>query len=67
MARLRRNPDSIDEYGEASEEIEEAKRPEEEREEIFPRVVVQVSKVHKVEGSNFFGMLNPKDLIDWIK
>lgn len=64
---LKRNPNSKDEYEEAGEEIEEAEGPKDEREEIFLRAVAQTSKVHKVEVSNFFGMLNSEDLINWIK
>lgn len=69
LVGLRRNTESEDENEEAGEEleVEEAKGPIYEGEEIFLRVVVQVSKIHKVEVSNFSGSLNPKDLIDWIE
>lgn len=65
---MQRNPEFEDEYEEPREdlEVEEAKRPEDEREERFLRVVAQVSKMHKVEVSNFSRTLNPEDLIDWI-
>lgn len=69
MANLQRNMESKDGYEEAGEELkaEEAKGPEDKREEIFLRAVAQASKVHKVEVSNFSGTLNLEDLVDWIK
>lgn len=47
--------------------MEEAKGMEDGREEGLLGVVVQESKFHKVEVSNFSRMLNPKDLIDLIR
>lgn len=68
LAGLWRNPKSEDEYEEAGEELEakEAEGLVDEGEEIFLRVVTQISKVHKVEVSNFSSSLNLEDLIDWI-
>lgn len=66
LASLRRNLKSKDEYEEVGGELEakEAEGLEDEGEERFLRVVVQESKVHKVEVLKFSGWLNLEDLID---
>lgn len=69
MADLQRKLALEDEYEEAKDklEVEYVKGLIDEGEDRFLRVVAQLSKIHKVEVSNFSSTLNPKELIDWIR
>lgn len=69
LAGLQRNLKSEDEYEEAGEEleVEEVEGTIDGGEDRLLRAVAWVSKIHKVEVSNFLGTLNPEDLIDWIE